>query len=78
VSTINEELARKVAANNGRYRDDPQAYAVFEYENSNFGGKDYAIVYDEWQFKGYVLHHRITEVLWPKDLAPCGLKGCKC
>ena len=35
MSTINKEIAEEVAAADGCYKGDPQAYAVFEYENTD-------------------------------------------
>jgi hypothetical protein len=69
MATISKELAISIARNQGVYRDDPVAYAVFEFMNTLTGEHCYAIVYDEDDFRRYVDEQSITYILWVKEIS---------
>ena len=72
MSSISENLARKIASNNGVYIGedggaDPQAFAVFKIENKYFGHQNFVVAYSFDQYAAYAIDHKVVEVLWTKD-----------
>lgn len=68
MTTVSKKFARQMAANNGIYPGDPQAYAIIKYKNSFFNYKtDYAICFSQANFLRYVDCHEITEILFTSD-----------
>jgi len=75
MSTINKELAEKLAKDEGRYHGDPQALAVFKYWNSFFNKEDYAVIYNHKEWERYLDTHEVLDILWSrKDFDH--LRGC--
>lgn len=51
MSTISQEIAEQMIANEGRYMDDSQCSKIVRYDNA-FGGTSWAVVYpNEYQMR---------------------------
>jgi len=72
MSTVSDQIALKIAKNNGIYVGDdgdadPQCYAVFKIRNSYFGHIHSVVVYHKAQYEAYERDHEVTEILWSKE-----------
>lgn len=52
MSTVTEEIAKQLIANDGIYPGDPQCYAVLSY-NNQYGGQSWAVCYSKNDFNNY-------------------------
>lgn len=67
MATINEQSARSLAANKGRYEDDRPAYAVFKYYNHHFDKDCFAVAYSRNEFLNYATQLQVLEILWSEE-----------
>jgi len=74
MATISKDLADRIVANNGYYKDDPRVYRIVEYTNA-WGGIAYGLEYPGQEGKyspsEYVINPR---VYWEAN-ASLGLSG---
>ena len=61
MATVSKELADKLAANDGYYKDDPRVYRIVEYTNA-WGGTAYGMEH-EWEVGKY---HESEYVINPR------------
>jgi hypothetical protein len=72
MATVTEKTARALAANDGKWEDDPIPFAVIKYLDTNSLVVRYAICYREIDFIQYQAEHWVEEVLYKR---PLGIKG---
>ena len=74
MATISKDLADRIVANNGYYKDDPRVYRIVEYTNFA-GGTSYGMEY-EWEVGKYSPSEYISNprIYWEAN-APLRLSG---
>src|SRR5882672_4206979 len=75
MATVSKDLADRIVANSGYYKDDPRVYRIVEYTNAFGSGLSYGIEYSgqvgKYHESEYVINPR---VYWEVN-TPLGLSG---
>jgi len=63
MASINKQIAMDLVKSDGNYPGDPQAYAVFKYDNTHFNVVSYGVAYNAADLERYTSDFRV-EYLW--------------